>query len=365
MQAGNASNIAQPAASMSNVGRKTNPGHKKIVAHAPKGSADAASLLNRTLPPTLSRSSTGSSQGLKHFEERRSDTHEWKKHAKSVTPPIHPMPKYGIKKLDGPKSSKPGTGELGAGRRHFSGMDNAPSSQHYDMLDAVGRRRRARDPNGRMVNRRPAKELSLEEFMGKKRRGYTLEMTRNGIPCKASGDKLFRTPTALPGFFTKDNSWGIQKGHILRRLPGERPGVTPGSNWGFARATQSTREDQAVFGRDLVSLWRRQRSIPTAVLSCCERLEQGFMDTPYLLDELVKHPAPPIDGEDVVLDSESLMLVCLFACLLVCLLSAHFAERFLFSFLFVPYVFFFFLLQKLAVQEIMQFAIFGESVTLA
>ena len=159
-------------------------------------------------------------------------------------------------------------------------------------------------------------------------------MTRNGIPCKASGDKLFRTPTALPGFFTKDNSWGIQKGHILRRLPGERPGVTPGSNWGFARATQSTREDQAVFGRDLVSLWRRQRSIPTAVLSCCERLEQEYMDTPYLLDELVKHPAPPIDGEDATADSEScsflvvagclllsallFLLCCLLCCLLVC-----------------------------------------------
>ena len=28
------------------------------------------------------------------------------------------------------------------------------------------------------------------------------------------------------------------------------------------------------------------------------------MDTPYLLDELVKHPAPPIDGEEITSDSK-------------------------------------------------------------
>ena len=289
----------------SNVGKAMKPGFKKLVETKNAGSRQVAPLVNRSLPHTISReSSEGSLTGLRHFDEKKSDSYKWKKHAKGVDPVNHPEPKVGIKKLDGPGSSKTGAGMLGRGRKHFSGKDNAPSSLHYNMLDAVGRRRRARDANGRMVNRRPAKEQSLEEFMGKKRRGYTLEMTRNGIPCKASGDKLFRTPTALPGFFTKDNSWGIQKGHILRRLPGERPGVTPGSNWGFSRATQSTREDQAVFGRDLVSLWRRQRSIPTAVLSCCERLEQDFMDTPYMLDVLVKHPAPPIEGEDITSDSE-------------------------------------------------------------
>jgi hypothetical protein len=210
-------------------------------------------------------------------------------------------PEQGLKRFEigGSRNARDGMGDLGLGRRHFAGYDNAPSSKHYNMLDAVGRRRRARDPNGRMVNRRPAKEQSLQELMGKKRRGYTLEMSRNGIPCKSSGDKLFNTPTALPGFYTSDNSWGIQKGHILRRAPGERPGVMPGSNWGFSRATQSTREDQYVFGRDLVSLWRRHRSIPIVVLSCCERLEQDFMNTPYLLDVLVLHEAPPIEGEEV------------------------------------------------------------------
>jgi hypothetical protein len=289
-----------------NVGKKSNPSFKKIVPNAPAGSEQVAPLVDRSLPPTLSRSSSERSQGQKHFPERRSDTYEWKKHAKSATLPKHLDAKHGLKKEKSPAS---GMGELGRGRKHFAGMDNAPSTVHYSMLDAVGRRRRRLDPNGRQVNRRPAEEQSLEEFMGKKRRGYTLSMRRNGIPCKASGDKLFRTPTALPGFFTKDNSWGIQKGHILRRIPGERPGVMPGSNWGFSRATQSTREDQAVFGRDLVSLWRRQRSIPSVILSCCERIEQDFMDTPYMLDDLVKHLPPPIEGEDNTKDSEFSMLV--------------------------------------------------------
>lgn len=54
-----------------------------------------------------------------------------------------------------------------------------------------------------------------------------------------------------------------------------------------------------MFGRDLVSLWRRHRSIPVVILSCCERLEQDFMNTPYLLDKLVLHEPPPIEGEEV------------------------------------------------------------------
>jgi len=231
------------APSNTDIGKLTKSGYKKPVVGARSGSQQAAPLLNRSLPHTISReSSEGKITGLKHIHQANSDTYEWKRHAKAVDPVNHPEPKYGIKKLDGPKS-KAGGGGLGLGRRHYAGKDNAPSALHYNMLDAVGRRKRRLDPNGRQVNRRPAREQSLEEIMGYKRKGYTLDMTRNGIPCKASGDKLFRTPTALPGFFTKDNSWGIQKGHILRRLPGERPGVTPGSNWGFSKATQSTRED--------------------------------------------------------------------------------------------------------------------------
>ena len=284
----------------SNVGKKPSASYKRPVPDAPCGSEQVAPLVNRNLPPTLSRES---SRGSKHFPTQKSETYQWKKHAKSASLLDHPTPRNGIMKLDPPKS-KVGGGELGRGRRHYAGKDNAPSSTHYSMLDAVGRRRRRLDANGRQVNRRPAAEESLRETMGYKRKGYTLDRRRNGIPCKASGDKLFRTPTALPGFFTKDNSWGIQKGHILRREPGERPGITPGSNWGFSRATQSTREDQAVFGRDLVSLWRRQRSIPTVIISCCERLEQDFMATPYMLDALVKHLPPPIDGEDVSSDSK-------------------------------------------------------------
>ena len=292
--------------------RKSAPGFKKTVDNAPSGSQQVAPLVNHNLPPhtSLSRASSNASvQGQKHFPAQRSETHAWKKHAKTANLLDHGDPKYGIKKLD-PPTSKHGGGGLGRGRKHFAGMDNAPSSKHYSMLDAVGRRQRRLDANGRQVNRRPAKEQSLEEVLGKKRGGYTLAMTRNGIPCKASGDKLFRTPTALPGFFTKDNSWGIQKGHILRRMPGERPGVTPGSNWGFSRATQSTVEDNYIFGRDLVSLWRRQRSIPTVVLSCCERLEQDYMDTPYLLDALVQHLPPPIEGEENTKDSTLCVCVC-------------------------------------------------------
>ena len=81
-----------------------------------------------------------------------------------------------------------------------------------------------RDGDGTLRDRRPAREESLEEVLGKKRSGYTLRMARNGIPAKTSGDKLFRNPLACPGFYTSGNSWGIANGHILRRLPGERPG---------------------------------------------------------------------------------------------------------------------------------------------
>eukprot|EP00946_MAST-07B_sp_MAST-7B-sp1_P004302 g4302.t1 len=305
-QTGGAASLLPPT----EVGKPPRPTYKAPppahLAHL-GGSQQVAPLVDHSKPPSSvggsdrgSDRSRGSSDGeRRHFAPRHSSTYEWKRHSKPVPEVKRADPVQGLKRFEigSSRNARDGMGNLGLGRRHFAGYDNAPSTKHYNMLDAVGRRRRARDPNGRMVNRRPAKEQSLQALMGKKRRGYTLEMSRNGIPCKSSGDKLFNTPTALPGFYTSDNSWGIQKGHILRRLPGERPGVLPGSNWGFSRATQSTREDQYVFGRDLVSLWRRHQSIPVVILSCCERLEQDFMNTPYLLDELVKHKVPPADGE--------------------------------------------------------------------
>ena len=303
-----------PLAPPSDVGRQARSSYKAPApAHLShlQGSEQVAPLVDNSKPAYPESNRSGSSRASKksystegerrHFDPRHSDTYQWKRHSKPVSQVERKDPERGLKRFEigSKRNARDGIGDLGLGRKHFAGYDNAPSTKHYDMLDAVGRRRRARDPNGRMVNRRPAKEQSLQELMGKKRRGYTLEMSRNGIPCKSSGDKLFNTPTALPGFYTSDNSWGIQKGHILRRLPGERPGVLPGSNWGFSRATQSTREDQYVFGRDLVSLWRRHRSIPIVILSCCERIEQDFMDTPYLLDDLLLHTPAPIEGEEI------------------------------------------------------------------
>ena len=60
---------------------------------------------------------------------------------------------------------------------------------------------------------------------------------RNGIPCKSFGDKLFKNPTDTR-FLYEDDSWGIERAHF-ETFARERPGVMPGSNWGFSRATRA------------------------------------------------------------------------------------------------------------------------------
>jgi hypothetical protein len=208
-------------------------------------------------------------RGLRHFPPRHSGVLEWKPLVKKIEYKKPPRRVSSVKTITPPGSSK-NWDEIPQGRK--SVKQKPARKQHYDMLDEVGRRRRIRDPDGRLQGRRQAAEQDLQDLMGNKRKNYTLEMARNGIPCKSFGDKLFKSPLMIPGFYTKDNSWGIRYGHILRRLPGERPGVLPGSNWGFSKATQSTWEDEKIFGRDLKSLWRRNPTIPKIILLCCSEI---------------------------------------------------------------------------------------------
>ena len=117
-------------------------------------------------------------------------------------------PVQGLKRFEigSSRNARDGMGNL-ARRCHFAGNTTHHQSKHYNMLDAVGRRRRARDPNGRGQSGR--KEQSLQALMGKKRRGYTLEMSRNGILCKSSGDKLIAHSAVR--IYTSDNCGGSRR----------------------------------------------------------------------------------------------------------------------------------------------------------
>ena len=84
---------------------------------------------------------------------------------------------------------------------------------------------------------------------------------RNGIGCRKAGDKMYGTPEYCPGFHKLGK--GLNKN-----------GLVGGSNWGFCKATQSTRDDARVFGRDMALLWRIEPSIPEVVLCCVEYLEK-------------------------------------------------------------------------------------------
>ena len=79
---------------------------------------------------------------------------------------------------------------------------------------------------------------------------------------------MYSTPTAHPLFFKM-----VDHPIITTRKNGG--GVIPGSNWGFARATESRREDAKIFGRELNQLWLRNPKVPKVVLSCCEAMEEG------------------------------------------------------------------------------------------
>jgi hypothetical protein len=223
-------------------------------------------------------------RGLRHYPPKHSQVFQWKPLVKKIEYK-HPPPRTSSVKTVTPPCSGKNWDEIPQGKKCVAPPRRNNRKQHYDMLDEVGRRRRIRDTDGTLQGRRQALEESFQETTGNKRKNYTLEMARNGIPCKSFGDKLFKNPLMVPGFFTKDNSWGIRFGHILRREPGERPGIIPGSNWGFSKATQSTWEDAKIFARDLKLLWRRNPTIPKIILLCCSEILETHADRKGLFDE--------------------------------------------------------------------------------
>ena len=264
-------------------------------------SGGATSIMKRNNTDPTPRAMKDRPRGLRHFPPRHSSVLEWKPLVSKIERPKPKERARGLKTIKAPTRSTASWDEIPQGRKYL--QLPKPKKQYYDMLDEVGRRRRIRDEDGRLQGRRQAAEESLQATMGNKRKNYTLAMARNGIPCKSFGDKLFKNPTMIPGFYTKDNSWGIRYGHILRRLPGERPGVMPGSNWGFSRATQSTWEDAKIFGRDLKLLWRRNPSIPKIILLCCSVILEFYADRKGLFDE--KH----FDMSEVTVEMKGRMKV--------------------------------------------------------
>ena len=87
-----------------------------------------------------------------------------------------------------------------------------------------GQRRRVLDAEGYPCALRPPVDFDLEKEMGGKRSIPYIEQRRNGIPVARPGDRLVNAAEYIDGFY---------KNHL------HGGGYLPGSNFGFARATET------------------------------------------------------------------------------------------------------------------------------
>ena len=116
-----------------------------------------------------------------------------------------------------------------------------------------------KDSNGVPLRFQKGKPYTLEDQLGMRKKIDDVLVRRNGIPAAREGDKLFSAAEFDLTFF-KNKHWG--------------GGVIPGSNFGFARATQTTKEGRKVFGKSLAQLWKKSPEIPEVILRCLSFLRK-------------------------------------------------------------------------------------------
>lgn len=116
-----------------------------------------------------------------------------------------------------------------------------------------------KDANGVPLRFQLGKPFCLEDQLGGRKKIPDVLARRNGIPAAREGDKLFSAAEFDLKFF-KNKHWG--------------GGYIPGSNFGFARATQTTKESRKVFGKSLAQLWKKSPEIPEIVLRCLNYLRK-------------------------------------------------------------------------------------------
>mmetsp|Transcript_3240 Transcript_3240/g.9899 ORF Transcript_3240/g.9899 Transcript_3240/m.9899 type:complete len:568 (-) Transcript_3240:251-1954(-) len=195
-------------------------------------------------------------RGRRHFPEPRSLEVEQRPHARQgLEPKRQPNRPQGLRRLpepggDGQEQSRPEA-------RHFperAAARDVPTDSQPPRRDV----RPVVDKDGRSMRLRRGEEVSLETYLGCRKKVPDQLARRNGIPCKMPGDKLYATPDLCVGYYN-NKLWG--------------GGVVPGSNFGFARATETTRESQRIFGKSLAELWCKCPEVPIIVDACLERLE--------------------------------------------------------------------------------------------
>ncbi len=148
-----------------------------------------------------------------------------------------------------------------------------------------GQKRRVLDAEGYPCALRPPVDFDLEKEMGGKRAVPYLEQRRNGIPCRRPGDRLVNAAEYIDGFY---------KNHL------HGGGYLPGSNFGFARATQTTVDGKRVFGKGLGELWKRSLGVPAVITMCLDYLQQPTVLRVRNLYSIVRAAADEEDEENVM-----------------------------------------------------------------
>lgn len=142
------------------------------------------------------------------------------------------------------------------GMKHFVIQSRARSSE---IAHIAPRKRVVLDDGGVPCRLRAAEQYNLEKAMGKKVTIDNILDRRNGIGYRRPGDKLYSAPEYSTGYFINSQHGG---------------GVVPGSNFGFASATQTTKESIKVFGKSLAEMWARSPKVPAVLAQCLEYLQE-------------------------------------------------------------------------------------------
>eukprot|EP00164_Ancoracysta_twista_P003105 GFYU01004140.1.p1 GENE.GFYU01004140.1~~GFYU01004140.1.p1 ORF type:complete len:253 (-),score=42.30 GFYU01004140.1:203-961(-) len=146
-----------------------------------------------------------------------------------------------LKKLTPPKAEKP------RGRRHFD-EDELVHAEEYNLDMLIPKRGRVFDEEGHWMPRKPATEMPPESMMTRKKR---VEDPRNGIPMRVPGEKGYKNPEYVPGYYLGEvfprSEWGKithksqRQNLIMSMAPPPDPNPKPWYN--VKRKVQLKREE--------------------------------------------------------------------------------------------------------------------------
>lgn len=163
----------------------------------------------------------GNERGRKHYEPKLSGSTEWKATKTRIELPERPATKSGKLPLTAPKCWVPGAGQKVHSTR-FNAVSGPETESEFGSGLKIEKKGRAVDSRSGLPRAYvPSDELSLDTYMGRKRRvdPTRSKLVRNDLGVARPGDKCYSNPQYAPGFYKQGSGIPGAASGLFKPLP--------------------------------------------------------------------------------------------------------------------------------------------------